>query len=174
MLKLLKTKRHRASKTVSSSSTKILENWKSIIKYNVFCDKYDFMKKSKSKVNILTITIKKKKERNSIRYLCNQKRNLKIKKIVKNMVGFILLDTDTFQTIENTFLNNITEDLPTKSKLIEILNNFSKMIQKEIKQLLLISSCNCLSFDEWSDLKNRKFLGITIRSLIDGMYCDFF
>ena len=96
------------------------------------------------------------------------------KKIVKNMVGFILLDTNTFQTIENTFLNNITEDLPTKSKLIEILNNFSKMIQKEIKQLLLISSCNCLSFDEWSDLKNRKFLGITIRSLIDGMYCDFF
>lgn len=38
-------------------------------------------------------------------------------------------------------------------------------------QLAFASS---LTFDEWTDKRRRKFIGITIRSLIDGNYEDFF
>ena len=95
-------------------------------------------------------------------------------KIVNNMVGFILFETNTFQSIESSFLSDISEKMPNKSKLVKILKNISQMTQKEIKKKLAYSACNCLSFDEWTDLRNRKFLGVTIRSFINMKYEDFF
>ena len=46
-------------------------------------------------------------------------------------------------------------------------------LQKEIKNILTCSSCNCITFDEWKDMKNRKYLGLNVRSFIDGSYRDF-
>lgn len=38
----------------------------------------------------------------------------------------------------------------------------------------MLSSVNSITFDEWNSKRNQKFLGITIRALIDGNYKDFF
>ena len=50
------------------------------------------------------------------------------------MVGLILFETNTFKSIESSFLSDISEKMRNKSKLIKILKNISQMTEKEIKK----------------------------------------
>lgn len=93
---------------------------------------------------------------------------------IKNIVFFILFETNSFISIESPFLSNICSSLPNREKLTKILEKISKHIRNEIASELLHSSCNYITFDEWNDKKNRKFLGITVRAYIEGQYKDYF
>lgn len=75
--------------------------------------------------------------------------------------------------IESIFLSNISKNVSNRKKLLVSLENITRGTQKEIKNIIQSSSCNCLSFDEWTDLKNRPFLGIKVKRFICGNYRDF-
>lgn len=93
---------------------------------------------------------------------------------LKNITAFILFENNSFKSIESKFLKNITNELPSREKITIALSNIAKFTRNEIKSQLAISSANYLTFDQWSDPKNREYLGITIRSYIHGKYYDFF
>lgn len=95
-------------------------------------------------------------------------------RLVKNLVGFILIDVGSFNSIECIFLENFSDMIPKREQIVIALENISKDTQNEITQLLMLSSANSITFDEWNDKRNRKYLGITMRALIDGNYMDFF
>lgn len=95
-------------------------------------------------------------------------------RLIKNLIGFILFDAGSFQLIESSFLENISLSIPKREKVVIALENISKDTQNEIMHLIQLSSANSITFNEWTDKRERKYLGITIRSLIDGTYQDFF
>lgn len=95
-------------------------------------------------------------------------------KIIRNLIGFVLFDAGSFQLIESQFLSNILDSIPKREKIVVALENISKDTQNEITQLLKLSSANSITFDEWTDKRERKYLGITIRSFIEGDYSDYF
>lgn len=70
----------------------------------------------------------------------------------------------SFNLIESSFLDNISDMVPKKEQIVVALENISKDTQNDITQLLMLSSINSITFDYWNDKKNRKFLGITIRA----------
>lgn len=113
------------------------------------------------------------KEVNKTQKICTMTDNYE-KLFIRNIIGFVLLEANSFSAIESKFLRNLCDQLPSKKKILIALKNLSLGTQKEIRNLLICSSCNCLTFDEWTDLKNRKFLGINVRSFIDREYHDFF
>lgn len=94
--------------------------------------------------------------------------------IIKNIIGFIIFETNTFSLIESPFLHNIVKNIPSKNKFLLAMKNLSNATQREISNQILFSMFSCLAFDEWTDMRNRPFLGINIRSLINGTFRDFF
>lgn len=94
--------------------------------------------------------------------------------IIKNIVGFILFETESFISIESSLLKKITPNMPNNEKLLIVLNKLSKAVSKEISDILAFSSCNSLTFDGWTDHRKRSFLGITIRCYVQKEYKDFF
>lgn len=62
----------------------------------------------------------------------------------------------------------------SKEKLVLALSNISKYTRQEIKSNLLYSSANYITFDQWTDHKNREFLSLTIRAYIKKKYSDYF
>ena len=71
-----------------------------------------------------------------------------------------------------SILKNITNELPSRESIVIALSNIAKFTRNEIKSQLAISSANYITFDQWSDPRNREYLGITIRSYIHGKYYD--
>ena len=96
------------------------------------------------------------------------------KLFLKNITAFILFENNSFKSIESKFLKNITNELPSRESIVIALSNIAKFTRNEIKSQLAISSANYITFDQWSDPRNREYLGITIRSYIHGKYYDFF
>lgn len=92
----------------------------------------------------------------------------------KNIVGFIIFEANSFSLLDSPFLTTVIENLPSKFKLLKALQKISDATQHEIKERLMLSSCSCLAFDEWTDHRNRPFLGVNMRALIHGEYQDFF
>lgn len=95
-------------------------------------------------------------------------------RIIKNLIGFVLFDAGSFQLIESQFLPNISDSIPKREKIVIALENISKDTQNEITHIMKFSSANSITFDEWTDKRERKYLGITIRSFIIGDYSDYF
>lgn len=95
-------------------------------------------------------------------------------KYVKNTIGYILFETEDFASIESHFLTSISKNLPNRKKLMIVLKKIARLTQKEINSQLVLLASNYLTFDEWTDSKQRKFLGITIRAFIEENYKDFF
>lgn len=96
------------------------------------------------------------------------------KVFIKNIVAFVLFENNSFKSIESSFLKNISNDIPNRQQLTKILTKVANFTRGEIKNTLLNSTANYLTFDEWTDSRNRSYLGITIRSYIDKKYHDFF
>ena len=96
------------------------------------------------------------------------------KNFLKNIVAFILFETNSFRLIESQFLKNISTKMISKEKLVLALSNISKYTRQEIKSNLLYSSANYITFDQWTDHKNREFLLLTIRAYIKKTYSDYF
>lgn len=96
------------------------------------------------------------------------------KLFIKNITFFILFETNSFRSIESLFLKNISRELPSRERITLALKNIANYTRREIKSLISISKANYLTFDQWTDSKNRDFLGITIRSYINKNYKDFF
>lgn len=90
------------------------------------------------------------------------------------MIGFVLFDAGSFQLIESQFLSNISDAIPKREKIATASENISKDTQNEITQILKFSSANSITFDEWTDKREKKYLGITIRSFIISDYSDYF
>ena len=72
-------------------------------------------------------------------------------RLIKNLVGFILFEVGSFNSIESVFLENISDMIPTRDQLVIALENISKNTQNEFSQLLMLSSISSITFDEWND-----------------------
>lgn len=94
--------------------------------------------------------------------------------IAKNIILFILLRTQTFQYVEDKYLTELSSELPNRNGITKILEKISDITMQEIKSILLFSSSNSITFDGWSSKNGLPFLGITIRSLINYKFNDFF
>ena len=96
------------------------------------------------------------------------------KLIIEKIVLFILLDTQTFQYADNIYLNSLTKRLPNRKKITNILEKLSELTINEIKSNIVFSSSNSITFDGWTSKNNLSYIGITIRSLINCQYKDYF
>ena len=65
--------------------------------------------------------------------------------LIKNIVCFVIFETNAFSLIESPFLNNVIPNLPNRNKLLIALKNISMATQKEIKYRLSYSACSCLA-----------------------------
>ncbi|KAK8835293.1 hypothetical protein M9Y10_017582 [Tritrichomonas musculus] len=92
----------------------------------------------------------------------------------KNITAFILFEINSFKSADSIFLKNITDNTPSRDIVTRALSNLAKAVRREIKQYLISSSANYITFEEWSDFRKREFLGITIRSYKKGKYQDYF
>lgn len=98
----------------------------------------------------------------------------KKQRFIQNITAFILLETNSFCSIESPFLKKLSDDIPSREKIIQALTNVSNYVRNKIKTYIATSSANYLTFDQWTDPRNREYLGITIRTYISGIYYDFF
>lgn len=71
-------------------------------------------------------------------------------------------------------MKEITSKLPDRKDITLILEKIAKYTIDEIKSIVLYSSSNSITFDCWTSKNNTPYLGITIRSLINFEYHDFF
>lgn len=104
-------------------------------------------------------------------YLFSEKQELII---ANKIILFVLLRTQCFQLIEDEYLKSLTSKLPSRNYLTQVLERISNATINEIKQKLVYSSSNYIIFDGWSSKNNTPYLGITIRSLINNQYFDYF
>ena len=94
--------------------------------------------------------------------------------LIEKMVSFIIFSTQTFQYSNDESLKKISNKLPNRNKITNILEKLAKATRDEIKSTILYSSSNSITFDGWTSKSNIPFFGITIRCLIDDEYKDFF
>lgn len=154
------------------------DDGKTKISRNVFyCSKYkkwlkicDSIKNIKQHASLHVSTIFQKETQG--KKDVNDDKQQKI--FIKNIVAFVLFENNSFLSIESSFLKNISDAIPNRQKLTKILSRVAKYTRSEIKNKLINSTANYLTFDEWTDSRNRSYLGITIRSYISKKYHDFF
>lgn len=94
--------------------------------------------------------------------------------IITQIISFILLSTQTFQYTDNEFLKKISEKLPNRKRITNILETIAKSTNEQIKSSLVYSSSNSITFDGWTSKGNMPYIGITVRALIGNDYKDFF
>ena len=88
------------------------------------------------------------------------------KKIIANAVkSFIVSQGYSFNSIQNPYLKNAFEFLGNRADFRDETCKAAEGITNSIRSILSNSSFISLAFDEWSDISENRFIGVTAKAL---------
>ena len=96
---------------------------------------------------------------------CSQ--NFNASRSVSCFKKFIFFNGLPFLLVEDCDLQQILPELPCRQTLISELKKLSDFIDKEIFNYIQYSEFITMTFDEWSDIVGRRFIGFTLLSFND-------
>ena len=96
-----------------------------------------------------------------------------MKFIANQIIRLIMLSSLPFRLVESEEFSSFSNFLPNRKEMSDLTEHVGGQVQEKVKEVLKEASAVYLSFDEWSDIQNNSFLGITSRALIGAEYKDF-
>ena len=92
----------------------------------------------------------------------------KNQQIRTSLVHLFAVQGLSFSTIDSPDLQSLCSGLPHRKSLSRIIKKMGEMITDKVRCLLSGSKRVTISFDEWTDRVNRRFLGINSTTWLNG------